>query len=258
MKHVPKSHPRAKSLEIRAKLVRGFDDNLVAKEGLIAHGRGEAFDYIIGEDTSKFAQSAIKAAAAMLLLAKNPVICVNGNIAALCPSETIRLAKVTKAALEVNLFYDSLARRQRIAARLESLGAVNVLGAKRQTQMRLRKPKSSRAVVDKNGIAKADVVMVSLEDGDRTKALVDSGIYIIAIDLNPLSRTARTADITIVDNVTRAMKLLSTKCAELDKVKKSRLVQILKTFDNNKILENHITEIDKYLGRIARNAKNGN
>jgi pantothenate synthetase (EC 6.3.2.1) len=31
---------------------------------------------------------------------------------------------------------------------------------------------------------------------------------IITFDLNPLSRTAEAADITIVDNVTRAMKLL--------------------------------------------------
>ena len=53
-----------------------------------------------------------------------------------------------------------------------------------------------------------DVVLVPLEDGDRTIALKKAKKKIITFDLNPLSRTARTADITIVDNVTRAMKLL--------------------------------------------------
>ncbi len=46
---IPKSHPRAKSLLIREKLVSGFDNGLVAKEGLLAQGRGEAFDYLLGE-----------------------------------------------------------------------------------------------------------------------------------------------------------------------------------------------------------------
>jgi len=67
---IPKSHPRAKSLLIREKLVNGFDDGIVAKEGLLAHGRGEAFDYLLGEKTTRVAKNAIKAAAAVLLLAK--------------------------------------------------------------------------------------------------------------------------------------------------------------------------------------------
>ena len=52
---IPKSHPRAKSLLIREKLVDGFDNGLVAKEGLLAQGRGEAFDYLLGEKTGKAA-----------------------------------------------------------------------------------------------------------------------------------------------------------------------------------------------------------
>ena len=69
---IPKSHPRLNSLLIREKLVNGFDNNLVAKEGLLAHGRGEAFDYLIGEKTSKSAKEAIKAAAFMLKMQKTP------------------------------------------------------------------------------------------------------------------------------------------------------------------------------------------
>ena len=44
-----KDHPRYKSLLAREKLVEASD--VVAKQGLIAHGRGEAFDYLLGEQT---------------------------------------------------------------------------------------------------------------------------------------------------------------------------------------------------------------
>ena len=47
-----------------------------------------------------------------------------------------------------------------------------------------------------------------LEDGDRCQALVRSGKLVITVDLNPMSRTSKTATVTIVDNVTRAMPVL--------------------------------------------------
>ena len=111
MSLIPKSHPRAKSLLIREKLVEGFDKGLVAKEGLLAQGRGEAFDYLLGEKTGKAAKQAIKAAAAQLLIAKLPVISINGNIAALCPKQIVKLSKQIKAKLEVNLFYTNQKRK---------------------------------------------------------------------------------------------------------------------------------------------------
>ena len=55
---------------------------------------------------------------------------------------------------------------------------------------------------------KADVVFVPLEDGDRCLALKKMGKKVITIDLNPLSRTSKTANITIVDNIIRALPLL--------------------------------------------------
>ena len=79
MSEIPKTHPRAASLLIRQKLVKGFDAGLVAKEGLLAHGRGEAFDYMLGEKSSVESKKACRAAAAALLYAANPVISVNGN-----------------------------------------------------------------------------------------------------------------------------------------------------------------------------------
>src|SRR5574341_1731377 len=116
---IPKDHPRARSLMIRERLVDGFRRNLVVAEGLIAHGRGEAFDYLLGERTPEPAIKAVRAAAALLLLSKNAVLSVNGNAAALCPKEVVELAGVTGAKIEVNLFYRTDERELAIKAELE-------------------------------------------------------------------------------------------------------------------------------------------
>jgi 4-phosphopantoate--beta-alanine ligase len=44
MTDVPKSHPRYQSLMTRAMIEEGVKNGLVATQGLIAHGRGEAFN----------------------------------------------------------------------------------------------------------------------------------------------------------------------------------------------------------------------
>ena len=243
---IPKSHPRLNSLLIREKLVKGFDDNLVAKEGLLAHGRGEAFDYLIGEKTSKSAKEAIKAAAFMLKNAENSVISVNGNFAALCPKEIVQLAKTTNSKIEVNLFYSSEKRKKAITKILRKSGAEEILGLNKKSSTKLLEIDSARRIVDKNGIFSADVVLVPLEDGDRTIALKKAKKKIITFDLNPLSRTAQTANITIVDNVTRAMKLLVIE----SKKKKRKLSK----YDNKKNLKVSIIEIKKNLERCAKNA----
>ena len=164
MSLIPKSHPRAKSLFIREKLVSGFDKGLVAKEGLLAQGRGEAFDYLLGEKTGKSAKLALKTAAAQILLAKSPVISVNGNTAALCPKEIIRLSKLTGSKIEVNLFYANEKRKKAIVSVLKKNGAKEVLGTNASSKATLSGIDSARRIVDKNGIFAADVVIVPLED----------------------------------------------------------------------------------------------
>ena len=245
MTTIPKSHPRLNSLLIREKLVNGFDNNLVAKEGLLAHGRGEAFDYLIGEKTSKSAKEAIKAAAIMLKNAENSVISVNGNFAALCPKEIVQLAKNTNSKIEVNLFYSTEKRKKAITEILKKSGAKEIFGLNRKSSVKLSGIDSARRIVDKNGIFSADVVLVPLEDGDRTIALKKAKKKIITFDLNPLSRTAQTADITVVDNVTRAMKLL------VKESKKS--VGGNSKYNNAKNLQISILEIKKNLERQAKN-----
>ncbi len=241
MSLIPKSHPRAKSLYIRERLVKGFDANLVAKEGLMAHGRGETFDYLLGEKTSKHAQKAIHAAAFALASAKYPVISVNGNVAALCPKEIVKLARIVNGKIEVNLFYTNQKRKETIVKVLKKAGAKEILGTNSRSSRRISGLDSARKVVDSDGIYKADVVVVPLEDGDRTIVLKKMGKKVITFDLNPLSRTAKTADITIVDNVVRAINKLILEC----KSKKIRKAP----FNNKKNLAACVLEIKKNLSR---------
>jgi 4-phosphopantoate--beta-alanine ligase len=232
---IPSDHPRAKSLYIREMLVNGFRRGLVVPEGLIAHGRGEAYDYLLGERTTKTAQGAIKAAAAMLLLSSRPVISVNGNTAALCANTVVELAKVAGATIEVNIFYRTEEREMAIKAELELHGAKKVLGVGSKASARIPELQSERRRVDPDGIYAADTVLVPLEDGDRTEALIKMNKTVITIDLNPLSRTSKAANITIVDNVVRAMPALLEAAHKLRST--MSLKKITANFDNRKNLQ---------------------
>jgi 4-phosphopantoate---beta-alanine ligase len=232
---IPPNHPRAKSLHIRETLINGFRRGLVVPQGLIAHGRGEAYDYLLGERTTRNAQRAIRAAAAILLTSERPVISVNGNTASLCPSVIIRLAELTHARIEVNLFHRSEEREEAIKTELEMHGAKEVLGTSSNASERIPELQSERRRIDPDGIYIADTVLVPLEDGDRTEALIRMNKTVITIDLNPLSRTSRAANITIVDNVVRAMPAL---VQAVRKLKSSKLLEeIVDDFDNKKNLE---------------------
>tara|TARA_Y100000739_G_scaffold130164_1_gene112088 strand:- start:2372 stop:3079 length:708 start_codon:yes stop_codon:yes gene_type:complete len=200
----PKNHPRYKSLLAREKLVDASE--FVAKQGLIAHGRGEAFDYLLGEQTCLPALSAIKAASSALIEAKNPVISVNGNVVALAAREVARLSEISGAKVEVNLFHRTPERVAGLTKMMKKVG-IDALGV--NADDKIPGLSSERAKCCSDGIGSADVVLVPLEDGDRCEALVKMGKKVITIDLNPLSRTAQTAHITIVDELTRCLPLLS-------------------------------------------------
>jgi 4-phosphopantoate--beta-alanine ligase len=241
---IPKSHPRYESLMTREKIVEGVKKGITSTQGLIAQGRGEAFDYLLGEKTTPDALHAEKVAAAMLLLSERPVISVNGNVAALVPDEIIRLSESVNAPLEVNLFYRTEDRVNKIIKHLHSLGAKNM---RTKTDALIPGIEHQRAKVDSSGIFSADVVLVPLEDGDRCKALVDMGKTVIVIDLNPLSRTAQCAHVTIVDNVVRAIPNMTRFADELGRSDKDELEKLIKGFDNRKNLAKAIDDILKHL-----------
>lgn len=251
MSKVSPEHPRAESLRIRERLAEGFKLGLVVPEGLAAHGRGEAFDYILGEQTTEFAKHAIKAAVAKLLLAERPVISVNGNVAALAPHQVTKLAEAVGARLEVNLFHGSAERERMIAKYLRKHGARGVLGTEPEFAMKIDEIHSDRRKVDRRGIGAADVVLVPLEDGDRTEALKKLGKEVIAIDLNPLSRTARAADISIIDNLVRALPLMVEAAERLSNKSLDELRGVLESFDNTTNLEATLRFMSERLERLS-------
>jgi len=248
---IPPNHPRRESLILRERIVDGFRKNIVALEGLIAHGRGECFDYLLGEKTHGFAERAIRVAAAYMLLAKHPVISVNGNTAAFVPREVVELSRVTGARIEVNLFYRTREREKAIARYLKEHGAEEVLGVGEDASATIPELFSERRRVSPRGILVADVVLVPLEDGDRTEALRRMGKIVIAIDLNPLSRTARMASVTIVDNIVRAMPLLVREARELKSLSRSELEGIVKNYDNNEVLQEALRTILERLRELS-------
>lgn len=252
---IPSEHPRAESLRTREKLIEEYHNGIVASAGLIAHGRGEAFDYLLGEKITKPALKAIEAAAAMLLTAKKPVISVNGNVAALASRSIVKLSMTVPAQIEVNLFYRSLERERAIKKLLEKAGAHTVLGVGKDASATIPELGSERRRVDPRGILVADVVLVPLEDGDRTEALRKMGKKVIAVDLNPLSRTAQKASITIVDNVTRAIPKLVETIEKLGKQDHKRLREILREFDNRQNLNESILAIKNRLSELAEQGR---
>jgi len=235
MSDVPESHPRYVSLKIRDAIVAGVEQGITSVHGLIAHGRGEAFDYLIGEKTQPFARTAIRAAAAMLLLAEHPVISVNGNAAALVPDELVELGKSLNAPLEVNIFHASKEREQAMRRHLLEHGAVQVLMPTSQAQLSFID--SNRKFVHPEGIFKADVVFVPLEDGDRCEALRKMHKDVVTVDLNPMSRTAKRASVTIVDNVIRALPLLMQEVQALKKASPATRKDIASEYNNREVLQ---------------------
>jgi 4-phosphopantoate--beta-alanine ligase len=224
----------------RERLAHCAKKGIVSLEGLAAHGRGEAFDYLLGEKTTKSALLAQQTAAALLMAAHHPVISVNGNSAALAAHEIAALQRSSGALVEVNLFHRTKKRIGSIERLLQDAGAEVFSGEAE----RLLPLSHDRAWCRRNGIFSSDVVLVPLEDGDRCEALVSMGKKVIAIDLNPLSRTARAATLTIVDELTRAVPNITRACNELSQNDRDRLAV---SFDNNYLLTDAIREMTERL-----------
>lgn len=227
---IPESHPRYRSLLARRLLTEAAADGLLAESALIAHGRGEAFDYLLGERTTSSAHQAIGEAATRLLAAESPVLSVNGNTVALAADQMLGCAAVLGCPIEVNIYYRTPERMSALLERLEerrlavmraeppdgwtegseawkaAMLAVPVLGE--DADGHIPGLEGPRAACSRDGIMQADVVFVPLEDGDRCEALIAAGKQVLVVDLNPLSRTAHTATVTIVDELTRVLEEL--------------------------------------------------
>lgn len=212
-----------------------LEAGLIHPTGLIAHGRGEAFDYLLDERSPRVALRACRAAAAALLGARQPVLSCNGNVVALAARECVQAARATGARLEVNLFHRTEARVRLLARELERHGGRRVLGT--DPDARIPGLSSDRAKCHVEGIYGADVVLVPLEDGDRAQALRRLRKTVIAIDLNPRSRTALAATITIVDEVRRALVNIAHEARALGDAAPARLHRLASAWDNRKGLQ---------------------
>ena len=121
MADIPDSHPRKASLMARQSLVEAAAEGLLAESAMIAHGRGEAFDYLLGEKTSGSARIAVRETAARLLEAERPVISINGNTVVLAGEEAIRAAAILGCPVEVNIYYRTPQRMDKLISALEDI-----------------------------------------------------------------------------------------------------------------------------------------
>ncbi|MGA9839103.1 MAG: phosphopantothenate/pantothenate synthetase [Thermoplasmata archaeon] len=232
---------------MRARLAAAAKSGLVVPEGLIAHGRGEAFDYLLGERTTPTARRATRVASQWLRAARRPVVSVNGNVAALAADPVARLQRALPSlGVEVNLFHRSSRRVQLVAHALRSAGVRDLLGV--HPTGRIPRLPSDRARVDRDGILRADVCLVPLEDGDRTEALRALGKRVVSIDLNPLSRTSLSADLPIVDELLRALGNLAQ---DLESSRRPSVPGIFAPFDAPAALRAARGTIDRRLRREA-------
>ena len=253
MRDISPNHPRYHSLLLRDKMAQAYHEGILADTALIAHGRGEAFDYILGEKTNPPAKKAIIVAIASLLLAENPVLSVNGNTAVLAAEDIVNLAKLIPGArVEINLFYRTPQRVLKVQEVLESAGVTEVLGKEGDDYQPLKGLEGPRSRAHPEGVHRADVVLVPLEDGDRAEALVALGKKVITIDLNPLSRTAKKSSITIVDNLVRALPLMITEMKNLKGCSRVELEKIINEFDNDYNLSKTLDIISQHFKRDER------
>ena len=102
---VDPSHPRYESLMIRKKVADAGVKGMLADSAMIAHGRGEAFDYLLGEQTIPSARDATKEAAARLVRARSPILSLNGNAIALAGQDFLTIASQLNCPIEINIFY---------------------------------------------------------------------------------------------------------------------------------------------------------
>jgi len=112
---------------------------------------------------------------------------------------------------------------------------------------------SDRTLCEREGVFSADIVLVPLEDGDRSEALVRAGKKVIVVDLNPLSRSSRAATVAVVDEVTRAIPNMTKAVPGLKRA--SERERVLAAFDNAANLAKAVRFMGARLESIATEGK---
>jgi len=198
-------------LMIRKRIAEAGVKGMLADSAMIAHGRGEAFDYLLGEQTIPSALDATREAAARLVNSNKPVLSLNGNAIALAGQEFLTIASQLGCPIEINIFYRTPQRMGALIGHLKMLNQkldldVEIMGG--IPDARIPGLEGPRGACQQDGIFEADTVLVPLEDGDRCEALMAMGKTVLVIDLNPISRSSKGCTVGIVDEVTRVAKNL--------------------------------------------------
>ena len=240
---VDPSHPRYQSLMIRKKIADAGAKGMLADSAMIAHGRGEAFDYLLGEKTLPSAKDAAREVAARLVNADKPVLSLNGNAIALAGQDFLTIASQLGCPIEINIFYRTPERMGALIGHLKMLNQklgldVEILGG--IPDARIPDLEGPRGACQQNGLFEADTVLVPLEDGDRCEALVAMGKDVLVIDLNPLSRSSRGCSVAIIDEVSRVTKNLIQYIPEKPQVTE---------WDNNAALQDALDHILKTMSK---------
>ena len=69
------------------------------------------------------------------------------------------------------------------------------------------------------------------------------GKNIITIDLNPLSRTSKMSDVSIMDNIVRAIPFMTKIAEDLKTQDKKVLIDMVNDFDNEENLKESLEQI---------------
>lgn len=240
-----KDHPRYESLVYREKIVEAHKNGILADSGMIAHGRGETYDYLIGEKTTQNSINTIEIAACYFLTRKKPVLSVNGNTTALVAEDIAELSDILDIPVEINLYYRTPERIKNIERVYKELGVRELLGTDDDDFIDTPDLNGPRSPVSIEGINKSDLIFIPLEDGDRAEKLSALEKDIVNVDLNPLSRTAVTSTVTIVDNIVRVMPKLIESVKKFSDYDSDILIERIDNFNNKDNLDTAIQDIIK-------------
>ena len=171
------------------------------------------------------------------------MISLNGNVVALAGREILHLAHHLQCPVEINIFYRTPERMEALLSHLHEIKQqegldVDILGA--EPNARIPGLEGPRAKCAKEGIFEADVLLVPLEDGDRCEALVAMGKTVLVIDLNPLSRTAQMASVTIVDELTRVVNNMNRI------LESEEQTMLLSPYDNQETVQQALDHISTF------------
>ena len=104
------------------------------------------------------------------------------------------------------------------------------MGSRHAENLRRRIPGARLVAVADVNLERARSIGAELgvDSYDRTEALVRMGKVVISVDLNPLSRTSKTATVPVVDELTRAIPNIEKFVRELheDSKEAERIVRM--------------------------------